>query len=128
MKVALLINKKVMQCWPESYWGELTDKLLKRNHRVFMVSDEYPIENNHKVIDECDVCVGTAGEYVDYASLKGKRIVRILGPTLEGEGVKSPIICAGCMDKLENRVDCLWEDELCFYEVTPNDVLEVLCV
>lgn len=110
MKVYFNRSEKVMEKWPDDYWAELERKLIARGHTV------------HADPSEADVSVGPPGyEFV------GRKVV-FLGPTLEGEGIKSPIICAGCLDKIKpTPVDCYFRDEICFLEITPNDVLEALC-
>ena len=94
MKIAIYPTEKIFHKWPESYWGELTDKLLKKGHRVFILSDDNPKDKNESVISECDVYIGTPGEYYGLAAERKKRVIGILGPTKQGEGVVSPIACA----------------------------------
>ena len=112
MKVYFNRSEKIMEKWPDPYWYELKNKLCEKGH---CVTDE---------VSEADAYVGPVDSI--YKSFHGRRI-GLLGPTLEGEGVKSPIICAGCKEKLENQVDCIFQDELCMLEITPNDVMRALC-
>jgi len=127
MRVAIYHSDKIFHRWPESYVGELAQKLLDRGHRVFIVKDDSPKETNEKVISECDCFVGAPGEYYAIAKEKGLRVIGLLGATKKGEGVVSSIACAGCMDVMDNLMDCMWHDDLCMAEITPNDVLGVLC-
>jgi ADP-heptose:LPS heptosyltransferase len=121
MIVALYVSKRVFRAWPDEYVKELVGKLIARGDRVFIVEDDAP--ENEDVITNCDLFVGVPGEYAELAKAKGKRVIHLLGPTLRGEGVVSPIICAGCLDKMEGKQDCFFGDEICMYEITPNDVL-----
>lgn len=121
MIVALYVSKQVFRKWPDEYVKELVGKLIARGDRVFIVEDDAP--ENDEVITNCDLFVGVPGEYAELAKAKGKRVVLLLGPTLQGDGVKSTIICAGCLDKLGMLPDCFFKDEICMYEITPNDVL-----
>lgn len=124
MKVCVHQSKKVMQAWPEEYCAELFDKLIKRGDRAFLVTDDLEISKVRETIAQCDYFVGTPGEYLDIAKGMGVKTVALLGATLKGEGLKSPIVCAGCLDKIDPKpIDCFFQDEICLYEVTPNDVL-----
>lgn len=125
MKIALHVSERMFQKWPQEYCDELTAKLLDKGHRVFRVSEEYPQEANQRVIDGCDLLIGTPSEWTEYAKGKGIRTLLLLGPTLQDEGVRSPIVCAGCLDKME-VMDCFFNDENCMLEITPNDVLEAI--
>ena len=78
-------------------------------------------------------CPGSVGvksppplKYFDMAASEGKRTISLQGSDFKGEGVKSTMQCAGCRQNMENVIDCLWEDEICMYEITPNDVLSVV--
>ena len=127
MRVALYVSNRVFRKWPQDYVQELVSKLVKRGDRVFMVSDDSTPEENKKIIEESDWFVGPPGEWYEYAVDKGVRRIGLLGPTLKGEGVVSPILCRGCLDKLENAADCFFGDEICLMECTPNDVLGAMC-
>ena len=129
MKVCLHKSQKVMQTWPEQYWEELTTKLNNRGDSAFIVTDDLEDETAKQTIAQCDYFVGTPGKYLDVAKECEVKCVALLGATLQGEGVKSPIVCAGCLDKLDPKpVDCFFSDEICYLEITPNDVMEVLCL
>lgn len=140
MRIAAHLTEKLMYRWPVSYWVELIHKLTKQGHHVYAVSDEYtvaikddnpllhnclhlPDEQTEKVIAGCDLYIGVPGKYYDMAKRNGVRVVGLLGATKKGEGVVSSSQCAGCTDLMPNRIDCLWADELCMFEITPNDVL-----
>jgi ADP-heptose:LPS heptosyltransferase len=127
MKIAIYPTEKIFQKWPDSYWGELTDKLLKLKHRVFILSDDNPHEKNDEILSDCDLYIGAPGQYYDLAKEKGIQVIGLLGATKKGEGVVSTTACAGCLDIMENVVDCNWQDDLCMLEITPNDVLEAVC-
>jgi len=127
MKVCLHKSKRVMESWPEPYCDELFAKLIDRGDRAFVVTDDLDDAKAEGTIAACDYFVGTPGKYLDMAKAHGVKTVALLGPTLKGEGVRSPIICAGCKDKLDNPVDCYFGDEVCMWEIPPNDVLEAIC-
>lgn len=127
MKVCVRKSKRVMETWPEPYCDELFAKLIARGDRAFVVTDDLEDDKALETIRTCDYFVGTPGKHLDMAKAYGVKTVALLGPTLKGDGVKSPIICAGCKDKLENPMDCFFSDEICLLEISPNDVLEVLC-
>ena len=113
MRVYFNKSNKVMEKWPDEYWEELGRKLSAQGHDV--ASD----------ITESDAYVGPPDE--TYNTYKGKRVA-LLGSMLTGEGVKAPIVCAGCREKIDPvPVDCFFSDEICMSEITPNDVLGVLC-
>ena len=126
MKVAIHVTEKMFQKWPDEYCAELTQKLLDKGHRVFYVKDDIPEDANRKVIEEADLFIGAPSGYTFYAKQEGVRVIELLGPTLKGEGVKSPTVCHGCIDRTDNRNDCFFGDEICMWEITPNDILEVL--
>lgn len=126
MKIAIHVSERMFQKWPDEYVAELTQKLLDRGDRVFFVKEEFAEDANRKVIAESDLLIGSPSEWTRYAKDAGVRTVELLGPTLKGEGVRSPIVCAGCRDKMEQCADCFFKDELCFMEITPNDVLEAI--
>src|SRR5574341_54713 len=75
-------------------------------------------------IGNCDVYTGPVLKYYAMAKKAGIRAVAILGPTLKAEGVKATLPCVGCIDTMENRLDCFWHDEICQYHVTPNDLIK----
>ena len=128
MKVCVHASTKVMESWPTPYCDELFRKLIDRGHRVFVVTDDLDDEKVRSVISDCDVYVGTPGKLLDTAKELGVKTVALLGPTLKGEGIKSPIVCAGCLDKIDPKpLDCFFSDEMCMYEITANDVLGVIC-
>lgn len=129
MKVCIHQSQKVMETWPVAYCDELIDKLLKRGDRAFLVTDDLPDDKARETIAMCDYFVGPPTKYTQMAKDAGVKTVDLLGPMLKGDGIKSPIICAGCLDKIDPKpVDCFFADEICFYEISPNDVLEALCV
>ena len=117
-----------MQTWPKEYCEELFAKLIDRGDRVFVVTDDLPDEQVRETIGSCTHFVGTPSKYMDMAKSLGVKCVALLGPTLRGEGIKSPIVCAGCLDKLDPKPqDCFFEDEICLFEITANDVVEAIC-
>ena len=143
MRVAVHVTERVFHAWPSSYWAEFLRKATAAGHDVYVFSDDDCISfetQNPKVYNliglsdaeerqgmkDCDVFVGPKLRYYDMAVELGVRTVGLLGATLEGDGVKSPHPCAGCLDKLENQVDCFFGDEVCLLEVTPNMVLAAL--
>ena len=128
LKVVVHTGTKVMEAWPTPYCEELFEKLIAKGHRAFVVTDDLEDEKARSTIEGCDYFVGTPGKYLDMAKELQVKTVALLGPTLKGEGVKSPIVCAGCLDKIDPKpIDCFFGDELCAYEITANDVMEVLC-
>ena len=117
-----------MQTWPKEYCEELFAKLIDLGDRVFVVTDDLTDEKAHETIAACTHFVGTPGKYMDMAKSLRVKCVALLGPTLQGEGIKSPIVCAGCLDKIDPKPqDCFFEDELCAWEISPNDVVEAIC-
>jgi ADP-heptose:LPS heptosyltransferase len=144
MKVAIHLTERVTYRWPIEYWVELIGKLTKAGHEVYAVSDEPNVRIEDKnpllfdrtqlsdelsktVIAKCDVFVGAPLKYYKMAKELNVRAIALLGSTFKGDGVKTSAQCGGCRDNMENVNDCLFEDELCFWEITPNDVMEVLC-
>ncbi len=128
MRVVVHRGSKVMETWPLSYCDELFAKLIDRGHRAFVVTDDLDDDKARETIASCDYFVGPPTKYTQMAKDAGVKTIDLLGPTLKGDGVKSPIICAGCLDKIDPKpVDCFFTDEICFFEISPNDVLEVLC-
>lgn len=143
MRIAVHLTERVMFSWPMAYWIELVKKLTDAGHDLYAISDEYNVGNNstnpkfhdrlhlsddesRKVIADCDVFIGPPLKYYDMAKELGVRTVAILGATLKGDGVKTSNICGGCLDKLENKNDCNFDDEICYWEVTPNDIIAAL--
>lgn len=126
MKIAIYPTEKIFSKWPDSYWGELTDKLLKKGHRVFIINDENPKDKNDEILSDCDLYIGAPGEYYDLARDKCIRVIGLLGATRNGEGVISTAPCAGCIDVMPDVVDCIWHDDLCMMMITPNDIIGVL--
>lgn len=143
MKIAIHLTERVMFQWPLTYWVELVRKLTDLGHDVYALSDEPNVTNqsdnpkfharlhlsdeeSRKVISECDVFIGVPLKYHDMAKDLGVRTIALLGATFKGDGVKTTMICGGCLDKLENKVDCNFEDEICYSEITPNDVIAAL--
>ena len=128
MKVFAYKSERVMEKWPDAYWEEFSRKLVERGHEGFIATGDVPIEEVHRVLDDSDAYIGPVGEFYEYAGKKGVKRVALLGPSLVGEGVKSPIVCVGCLDKINPKpVDCFFQDEICLLEITPNDVLGALC-
>jgi ADP-heptose:LPS heptosyltransferase len=144
MKVAIHLSEKVTYKWPLEYWVELIGKLTKQGHEVYAFSDEPYVridDTNPLLFDrlrltdeiakteiaKCDVFVGAPLKYYDMAKEAKVRTVGLLGATHKGEGVKTTAPCGACRDNMENINDCIFEDEMCGYEITPNDVLEVVC-
>lgn len=143
MKIAAHLTEKVMFRWPVGYWVELIHKLTKAGHDIYCFSDEYTVdikdnnprlhnrlhlsdEDSEKEIAKCDVFIGPPLKYYDMAKRNGLELVGLLAATLNGEGVKSTTQCAGCLDNLQGMIDCLWKDEICLLEITPNDVMNHL--
>ena len=117
-----------MEAWPTPYCEELFEKLIAKGHRAFVVTDDLDDEKARSTIEGCDYFVGTPGKYLDMAKELSVKTVALLGATLKGEGIKSPIVCAGCLDKIDPKpLDCFFSDEICAWEITPNDVMGVLC-
>ena len=144
MKVAIHLTEKITFKWPIDYWVELIRKLTKAGHEVYALSDEYNIkiedknpllfdrlnmddELSEKVIAQADVFVGVPGKYFQMARKVGTRAIALLGSSHDGEGVRSSMPCSPCRGNIENVNDCIWEDELCMWEITANDVLEAIC-
>jgi len=125
-----------MWTWPADYWSEFLKYLVDDGHEVFVFTDEDHVNINikhekvHKcfgldeqqaeeIVSKCDVYVGVPLHFCTVAEKHGLKTLRILGATLEGEGVKATVPCAGCLDKLDSPVDCSFADELCYLEITP---------
>ncbi len=143
MRIALHFTERVMYQWPLSYWIELVQKLTDAGHDLYALSDEPNVGNNsknpklhdclhlsdeesRKVVAECDLFIGPPLKYYDMAKELGVRTVALLGATFKGDGVRTTNICGGCLDKLEGRNDCNFGDELCYFEITPNDVIAAI--
>lgn len=143
MKIALHFTERVCFMWPMSYWIELVQKLTDAGHNLYALSDEPNVGNNsknpklhdrlhlsdeesRKVIAECDLFIGPPLKYYDMAKELGVRTIALLGATFKGDGVRTTNICGGCLDKLEGRNDCNFGDELCMWELLPNDVIAAL--
>jgi hypothetical protein len=143
MKIALQLTDRLKYRWPPDYCREFACKAVEKGHEVFMVADETNIcvqiqrkgiydstkDKATTVVRLCDVFVGPPLALADYAKANGVRTIVLQGASLRGDGVRSTTFCVGCDSegKLEPRVDCLWSDELCMWEISPNDVLEVIC-
>ena len=143
MRIAVHLTERVMFCWPATYWTELIKKLTDAGHDLYALSDETNVSNasqnprlhdrlhlsdeeSRKVIAECDVFIGPPLKYHDMAKELGVKTIALLGATLKGDGVRTTTVCGGCLDKLDNKVDCNWGDEICYYEILPNDVIAAL--
>lgn len=145
MKVAIHLTERVKYEWPQDYWIELVRKLSARGHDIYAFSDDLgvnvecveklhnflrrPPEEVAAAIASCDAFVGVPHtRFYDLAKEVGLKIVGLKGATLDGPGVASPIICAGCVEKsgIESP-DCIFGDELCMSEILPNDVMGALC-
>ena len=143
MKIAVHLSERVFFSWPLPYWTELVKKLTDKGHDLYALSDEVNVTNesknprfrdrlhlsdeeSRKVIAECDVFIGPPLKYYDMAVGSGVRVIGLLTSTFKGEGVRTTNICGGCLDKLADKTDCNWNDEICGWELTPNDVIAAL--
>jgi len=143
MRIAIHVTQRVFHAWPASYWSEFIRKATGAGHSIYVFSDDALVSFDVKHpevynliglsskeerdgMESCEAFVGPKLRYYHLAKELGLKVVGLLGATLDGEGVKSPHPCAGCLDKLENKTDCFWSDEVCLLEVTPNDVLAAL--
>jgi hypothetical protein len=140
MRIALQLTDRIKYRWPAEYCAEFIRKATKKGHDVFVVADEPNIrldmkgegiydrtkEKAEDVFESCDVFVGPPLRLADVSARKGLKQVRLLGASLEGAGVRSTTFCCGCVQKMTPMIDCLWMDELCMWEITPNDVLEAV--
>lgn len=143
MKIAVHFSERVMYQWPLSYWIEFVRKLTELGHEVYALSDEPNVridsrnpalhdrtqlsdEDSRQVLRECDVFIGAALKYHDMAVAEGIRAIALQGSSFKGEGARSTAQCAGCLDKMQGKTDCQYGDELCWNELTPNDVLAAL--
>jgi hypothetical protein len=139
-RIALQLTDRIKYRWPAEYCAEFIRKASTRGHEVYAVADEPNIrldmkgegifdrtkEKAEDVFETCDVFVGPPLRLADIAQRRGLKTVRLLGASLKGDGVKSATFCAGCLEKMDPRIDCLWSDELCMSEITANDVLEAI--
>jgi hypothetical protein len=143
MKIAVHLTERVCYEWPLAYWVELVRKLTDAGHDLYALSDEPNVTNesknpkfhdrlhlsddeSRKVIADCELFIGPPLKYYDMAKDIGVRTIALLGATLKGDGVQTTAICGGCLDKLENKNDCIFEDELCYWELSPNDVISAI--
>ena len=140
-RIALQLTDRIKYRWPAEYCSEFIRKAVNRGHDMYIVADEPNIrldmkddhifdrtkERAEDVLETCDVFVGPPLRLADIAKRRGLKTVMLLGASLDGEGVQSSTFCAGCVQKMEPRIDCLWSDELCMSEISPNDVLEAIC-
>ena len=144
MKICIHLTERVTYKWPIEYWIELIGRLTHLGHEIYAVSDEDNVRIDDKnpllfdrlhlgdelsktVIAKCDVFVGPPLKYYDMAKELGIRTVAFLGSTFKGEGVKTTAQCGGCRENIKNVNDCIFEDELCYWEITPYDVMEEVC-
>lgn len=147
MKIALHITDRTLFTWPAVYWQDLIKRLIDADHEVFIFSDESHVNINikhervHKcfgmsndvinsTISKCDLFIGVPLKFSKLAKANGLKIINLLGSTLDGEGIKSPLMCAGCIDKTGNEIDCAFQDELCMHRITPimvNREVDKLC-
>jgi hypothetical protein len=141
MKIICHITDRVLFTWPAVYWSELLGELVKDKHDVFIFSDDkhINIDIKHELIHKCfnrtddeidlitrhcDIFVGVPLRFSEIAKKYNKKLINILGATLKGEGIISPIVCAGCLDKGVSEIDCSFGDELCYFRITPIMVYE----
>ena len=124
MNIVLYLTNKIKYKWPKEYVDEFVGKLTKKGHDTKVISDDTETALVSNVLGNCDVFIGVKNQF-DSLPLSGRRIT-IRAASEEGEGPLSTMQCAGCVEKLPERIDCLWADELCMKEVTPNDVLRHL--
>jgi ADP-heptose:LPS heptosyltransferase len=141
MRIALQLTDRIKYRWPAEYCAEFIRKAAAKGYDVFVVADEPNIRLDMKgehifdrtnekaegVLESCDVFVGPPLRMASIAKRRGLKQVQLLGASLEGTGVRSTTFCAGCVQKMEPMLDCLWQDELCMSEITANDVLEAIC-
>jgi len=140
-RIALQLTDRLKYRWPADYCAEFIHKASKRGHEIFVITDEPNVRLDMKgdgiydrtkdkpedVIESCDIFVGPPLRLADVAKRKGLKLVCLLGASLNGVGVQSSTFCAGCEEKMDPRIDCLWQDEICMDEITANDVLEAIC-
>lgn len=140
MKICAYITNRVMWTWPADYWRELFHKLTKRGHEVYVISDDPEVVVNDtnpkvfnctgkaateadEVVSSCDMYVGVPTRWYELAGFLGKNRIALCGPRIVEDGIVADTPCAGCIDKLGVRTDCNWGDELCYRQITPNDVM-----
>lgn len=145
MKIAIHVTEKVGHTWPVQYWAEFIRKSTKAGHEVRCFSGEPNVviklkndlfkdytqvqdDQAYQLLSECDLYVGPVLRFHAKAKELSIRTVCLLTSSFAGEGVKSTIPCAGCLESIGDRPDCHWGDELCQWHVTPNDVLEAVGV
>ncbi len=143
-KIAVHLTERVMFEWPAEYWVELLHMLTKSGHEVYAFSDETNVQINddnpllfdrcrmpddiaEREVAKCDLFIGTPLKYYEMARRNSVKTLCILGATKKGEGIVSPIQCAGCKDTMPELNDCYWNDENCYWEITPIDVMEEAC-
>ena len=141
MKIAVHITEKLMYDWPLCYWKELLGKLTKAGHDVYLFSDELtvriddsnpklhdklhlPDDQSEEEIGKCDLFIGFPLKYARMAAKCGVKTILMLGATNKGDGVKTTAPCGGCVDNVPGQNDCMYAgDQLCLWEITPNDVM-----
>ena len=141
LKIAAHITQKLMYDWPLIYWLELLGKLTKEGHDVYLFSDELPVqikdsnpklhdrlhlpdEQSEEEISTCNIFIGFPLKYAEMAKRKGVKTVLLLAATNKGHGVKTSVPCGGCIDNVPGQNDCMFGgDQLCLWEITPNDVM-----
>jgi ADP-heptose:LPS heptosyltransferase len=140
MRIALQLTDRIKYRWPAEYCAEFIRKAVKKGHEVHVMADEPNIKLDMKgegiydklkerpedVLETCDVFVGPPLRLASIAKRRGLKTVMLLGASLDGVGVVSTTFCAGCVQKMDPMLDCLWQDELCMREISPNDVLEAV--
>ncbi len=140
-RIALQLTDRLKYRWPPEYCAEFIRKATGKGHELFVIADEHHIrlemkgdlihdrtkEKPEDVLESCDVFIGPPLRVADIAKRRGLKVVCLLGASLDGEGVESSTFCKGCEQKMEPRIDCLWGDEICMAEISPNDVMEALC-
>ena len=127
MKVTVYLTHRVGYSWPQAYINELGRKLNERGYHVSVISDDTPDEIARREINDSNFFVGVPNRFDAYNPPGTKRVV-LYGAKKGSDGVTSSVQCAGCFDNCENVVDCLFQDELCMKEITPNDILEFMCL
>lgn len=139
-RIAFQLTDRLKYRWPPEYCSEFIRKASRKGHEVYVVADEPNIkldmtgegifdrlgEKAEDVFETCDVFVGPPLRLADIAKRRGLKQVRLLGASVEGEGVRSTTFCSGCVQRMSPMMDCLWSDEICMSEITPNDVLEAI--
>jgi hypothetical protein len=126
MKAVIYLTKRTMFMWPQIYVEDLVKKLEVRDFDVSIISDDTPDEIAKREIKSSRYLIGVPNRFERYA--EDTEVIRLLGATKEGKGVVSTVQCAGCLENVQDSMDCLWEDTLCMWEITPNDILEAACL